>query len=328
MSRVTHEPAAAAQRLAEASRALVTTHRSPDGDALGSELAIAELARGLGTEVTIVNRDPAPAGLLQLPGSEIIHVAAELPENLLTEFDLVVTMECPGLERPGFSGLDRLPILNIDHHLANQQYGELNYVDEESPAVGEMVWRMFTAVNRPPSADAATNMFVALSTDTGDFRYSNATPRAFHAAGEMVAAGARPEQVAGWVHEQHSASSIRLLSEALKTLRLTCDGRLAIITVDQDAFRRAGATQSDTEDIVNVPRAIADVRVVAFLKQWTPDAVRVSLRSKDRIDVRSVAVAFGGGGHTNAAGCTIEGNLSTALELLTFRLKELLECDS
>jgi phosphoesterase RecJ-like protein len=316
VSHSTDDPAVAVARLRESRRALITAHSSPDGDALGSELALAELASRLGVRPVVYNRDPAPEGLRQLPGGDEIVVADALPEGFREDFDLVVTMECPGLDRPGFDGLDALPILNIDHHKANPCYGEVNYLDEEAPAVGEMVWRMFATAGVEPSAAAATNAFVALSTDTGDFRYSNATARAFAAAAEMVERGADPARVAAWVHESRTAPSVRLLGEALRTLELDCDGRLATLHVDREAFARAGATPADTESIINAPRAIAGVRAVAFFKQWERGVVRVSLRSKGEVDVQAVAALLGGGGHTNASGCTIEGDLETAMEQL------------
>ena len=325
MGLVTLDPRPAVERLATASRALLTSHMSPDGDAVGSELALAGLARALGVEPLIVNRDPAPAGLDEMPGSGEIRTVDALSTELLEGVDLVVTLECPDLDRPGLAGLHRRPILNIDHHKGNARYGEVNYLDDEAPAVGEMVWRMYGAAGVTPDAAAATAAFVALSTDTGDFRYSNATPRAFLAASEMVAAGARPEQVSEWVHERRTEASIRLLGEALRTLEVRAEGRLAVMWVDPAAFRRVGAGPADTDDLINVPRTIAGVRIAAFLKQWEPGSVRVSLRSKGRLDVRSVAARFGGGGHTNAAGCTVEGEMAEARRLLVPLLEALVE---
>jgi len=190
--RASTDPRDAAIKLKEAYRVLLTCHRNPDGDAIGSELAIAELAEKIGVEAVIVNRDES-----------------------------------------GFEGLTRLPILNIDHHPDNPAYGVVNYLDDESPAVGEMVWRLFGEIGVLPSPQAATNMFTALSTDTGDFRYSNATERAFRAAAEMVDAGAQPPEVANWIHNNRSLASVRLLGESLRTLRIVCDGKLALISADQ-----------------------------------------------------------------------------------------------
>ncbi len=316
---------AAIAALRSAKRVLITSHASPDGDAIGSELALAELAENLGCAVVVANRDPAPANLSELPGLERIQLGPRLPAGFPGTFDLVAVLECPGLDRPGLDGLDRLPILNIDHHKANEGYGAVNWLDESAPAVGEMVWRMFAAAGVRPSSAAATNMMVALTTDTGDFRYDNATPRAFRAAAEMVEAGARPAEISEWVHAGRSAASVRLLGEALGTLELRVRGRLAVIHVGPDAFRRAGASPPDTDEIVNVPRSIAGVQVVAFLKQWQRDVVRVSLRSRGDVDVCAVASEHGGGGHTNAAGCTIAGDITAVREQLTSRLERLLE---
>ncbi|MCG6962487.1 MAG: bifunctional oligoribonuclease/PAP phosphatase NrnA [Acidobacteria bacterium] len=328
MTGASTDAAEAVRCLADARRALVTSHMSPDGDALGSELALAELAAAFGTDTVIVNRDPAPAGIAEMPGAEVVCVAPTTPEDFPKGFDLVVTLECPGLDRPGFDGLDALPILNIDHHAANDRYGELNYLDESAPAVGEMVLRMYRAAGVEPSAQAATAMYVALSTDTGDFRYSNATPRAFLAAAELVEAGARPEQVAEWVHQRRSAASVRLLGEALRTLQITEDGRVASLSVDADAFARAQATPADTDGLINVPRAITGVIVAAFFKQWEPGVVRISLRSRGAVDVRAIAAAYGGGGHSNAAGCTVPGELAAVRQEVLARLRTLLESGS
>lgn len=310
MTATSSDPADAVKRFKGAYRVLVTCHRNPDGDALGSELGLAELAGRLGVEVVVANRDRTPANLSHLPGIERIQVVDDLPQQFPDGFDLVVTVECPQLSRTGFEGLSRLPILNIDHHPDNPGYGVVNFLDPESPAVGEMVWRMFGEAGLVPSPEAATNLFVALSTDTGDFRFSNATGRAFRTAAEMVDAGAQPPIVANWIHNNRSLASVRLLGEALRSLRILCGGRLALISADQEAFERAGAGSEDTEEIVNVPRSVTGVEAVAYFKQWEPGLVRVSLRSRGDVNVRAVAERFGGGGHHNAAGCTVEGELA------------------
>ncbi len=319
---------AAVERLARAARALITGHQRPDGDSLGSQLALAELAGALGVATVVVNHDPAPSTLADLPGAALVAVGASLPSDFPDRFDLVVAVECPELERAGFDGLDRLPILNIDHHPANPLYGEVNYVDVDAPATGEMVWRMFRAAAIEPSAAVATNAFVALSTDTGDFRYGNATGRAFRAAAEMVDAGASPTAVAQWVHGRRRAAAVHLLGAALSTLRLEADGRIAVIELDEEDFRRAGASPEDTEDIVNHPRAIDGVRAVVFLKQWERGVVRVSLRSTGAVDVRRIAERLGGGGHANAAGCTVRGDLASTRELVVAAVREAVEAAS
>jgi phosphoesterase RecJ-like protein len=292
--RTSTDPRDAAIKLKEAYRVLLTCHRNPDGDAIGSELAIAELAEKIGVEAVIVNRDETPANLLMLPGADRVVVSSDLPEDFPEKYDLVITVECPQIERSGFEGLTRLPILNIDHHPDNPAYGVVNYLDDES------------------------------STDTGDFRYSNATERAFRAAAEMVDAGAQPPEVANWIHNNRSLASVRLLGESLRTLRIVCDGKLALISADQEAFQRAEAGPEDTEETVNIPRSITGVQAVVYFKQWEPEVVRISLRARGAVDVRKIAASFGGGGHPNAAGCTINGTLAEVEEKVAAAVAEAL----
>ncbi len=312
MREATRDTGAALARLRRASRVLLTSHAAPDGDALGSELGLAEVARALGIAVTIVNRDPHPAPLGFLPGLETIRVEAELPAGFEREFDLAVLLECPGLDRPALAGLERLPLLNIDHHLENARYAEVNVVDEDAPAVGEMVLAIAEAAGVAVTESMATNLYAALVTDTGDFRYSNATPRAFTAAARLVTAGARPAQIAEALWEHNPERVVRLTAEVLGTLELLAGGRLAVISCDRAMLEHAGARPEDTENLINIPRGIDGVRVAVFFKALKDGAVRVSLRSRGDVDVQGVAKAFGGGGHRNAAGCTIAGTVAEA----------------
>jgi phosphoesterase RecJ-like protein len=325
MSEVTRDPAVAVARLRRARRVLITSHASPDGDSIGSELGFAELARGLGAVTTIVNRDPHPTSLDFLPDLNSITVAGELPAGWERDFDLLAILECPGLDRPGFAGLDRLPTLNIDHHMANPRYGELNYLDEEAPAVGEMVLAMAEAAGVRVTPGMATNLYTALVTDTGDFRYSNATPRAFKAAATLVAAGARPQEIADGLWEHNPARVVRLTASVLGTLELLAGGRLAVIICDRAMLDAAGAHQEDTENLINIPRAIAGVRVAVFFKAFKDGVVRASMRSRGDLDVQAVARTFGGGGHRNASGCSIEGSLQQARATLLKALLPVVE---
>jgi phosphoesterase RecJ-like protein len=325
MSEATLDPNVALSRVRQAKRVLITSHSAPDGDAIGSELGFAELARQLGLETAIFNRDPHPSALDFLPGLETISVVAELPSAFDQSFDLLVALECPDPGRPGFAGLDRLPILNIDHHMDNTGYGDVNYLDQDAPAVGEMVLRMAEAARGTVTQTMGTNLYVALVTDTGDFRYSNATPRAFDAAARLVAAGARPAEIAEELWENNPARVVRLTAAVLGTLELLASGRLAVITCDRAMLEKAGACPEDTENLINIPRAIQGVKVAAFFKAFHDGAVRVSLRSRGSVNVQAVARTFGGGGHRNAAGCTIRGDLADARQVLMKSLLPLLE---
>ncbi len=325
MAEATRDPRAAVERVRAASRLLITSHSSPDGDALGSELGFAEFARELGKGVAIVNHDHHPAALGFLPGLDAVTIAPALPAGFEREFDLAVVLECPGLDRPGLAGLERLPILNIDHHLANEGYGEVNVIDEDAPAVGEMVLGMVEAAGVRPTASMATCLYTALVTDTGDFRYSNATPRAFAAAEKLVRAGAAPHRIADSLWEHVPARVVRLTAATLSTLELLAGGRVALMACDRAMLERTGAHPEDTENLINIPRAIDGVSVAVLLKAFREGAVRVSLRSRDEADVQAVAAAFGGGGHKNAAGCTIPGTLADARSAVLDILLPMLE---
>jgi len=325
MGELTRDAGTAVALLRRAKRVLITSHAAPDGDAIGSELGVLELVEALGGSARIVNRDPHPASLAFLPGLERIEVAPALPAGFESAFDLAVVLECPGLDRPGLSGLDRLPLLNVDHHLANERYGVLDFVDEEAPAVGVMALEMAEAAGVGVSPAMATCLYTALVTDTGDFRYSNTTPRAFAAAARLVGAGAAPHVIAEGLHEHVPARVVRLTAAALATLELLAGGRLAVISCDRATLAATGARPEDTESLINIPRAIDGVEVAALVKAFADDGVRVSLRSRGAVDVQAVARRFGGGGHRNAAGCTIALPAAPARQALLAELIPLLE---
>lgn len=316
MSNEATEESVVLRRLRRARHVLITSHSSPDGDALGSALGLMELLGLLGIAATVISRDPHPASLGFLPGLDGVRVMDALPEGLDQHYDLAVVLECPGLDRTGFEGLDALPIVNIDHHLSNDAYGEVNWIDETAPAVGEMILRLALAAGVPIGADLATNLYAALVTDTGDFRYANATPRAFTAAALLVKGGAEPHWIANALWEHVPARIIRLTGVVLQTLELVADGRIAVIRCDREMLERAGAAPEDTENLVNYPRSIDGVEVAVLLKAFVPGSVRVSLRSRGTVDVRSVAARFGGGGHREAAGGTIPLPLDEARDAL------------
>lgn len=312
MSSVCEKASEVVQALASAHLVLITSHRSPDGDALGSELALWEMCTLLGREAVVVNRDPHPASLAFLPNLEKVRVAESVPPELLAKADLVVFLECPGVERPGFPELRAKPLVNVDHHLDNPLYGAVNFVDPEAPAVGEMLLVVADAAHLPLTPTMATCLYTALVTDTGDFRYSNATPRAFAAAQRLVEAGAQPAAIAEALNDHVPARVIRLQALVLGTLELQAKGQVAIITCTSEMLQAAGAFPEDTEDMINIVRTIDGVKVAVFFKAFAPGTVRVSLRSRGPINVQKLAAAFGGGGHENASGLTFHGNLQQA----------------
>ncbi len=296
------------RRLRLGHRFLLTSHANPDGDAIGSEIGLARILRSLGKSVTIWNRDPVPAIYRALPGSDRIHVGTEPPAGFPDAFDSTVVLECPSLDRTGLEDhLDGTALINLDHHLGNQHYGQVNWVDPAAPAAGELVYRLAHALKVTLDRETATALYLTLVTDTGGFRFSNANPAAFESAATLVREGARPEQVSEWLYESTPLATIKLLAEMLRTLELAADGRVASALVTQEMMARAGATAGDTEGLTDYPRSIAGVAAAALLREKEPGQFKVSLRSRGEVDVEKVARHHGGGGHRNAAGCEIAG---------------------
>jgi bifunctional oligoribonuclease and PAP phosphatase NrnA len=299
------------RRIRQGNRFLLTSHVNPDGDAVGSELGLARILRLLGKGAVVWNRDETPTVYRPLPGSDRIHVGAEPAAGFPERFDAVIVLECPSLDR---TGLDEhltgagLPLINIDHHLGNQHYGVVNWVDSAAPAVGEMVFRLAQALKVTLEPEVASALYLTLVTDTGGFRYSNATPAAFEAAAALVREGAHPEQVSQWLYESQPLAVVRLMCQMLVTLELHHEGRVATALLTPDMYERAGASAGDSEGLIDVPRSIAGVDAVALIRQREDGSHKVSLRSRGEVDIEKIARHHGGGGHRNAAGFAMEGD--------------------
>ena len=236
-------PAALLEGIRGGRRFLLTSHVNPDGDAIGSELGLARVLAALGKESRVWNRDATPGSYLPLPGSGAIHVGEAPPEGFPGDFDACIVLECPSLDRCGHEALIRgeLPLFNIDHHLGNDNYGVATWVDVEAPAVGSMVFRLARALGAEIDADTANCLYLALVTDTGNFRFANATVHAFESAAQLVRAGARPEQISHWLYESKPESALRLLGEMLPSLELHHGGRVATAWLTRELVARAGA---------------------------------------------------------------------------------------
>jgi bifunctional oligoribonuclease and PAP phosphatase NrnA len=286
-------------------RFLITSHARPDGDSIGSQLAMAFALDELGKHVQIVNADPAPDHYQGFPGMHRIEIAAEVKADA----DAVIVMECSDLSRTGVAGLDAEFVVNIDHHAGNRQYGTLNWYDETAAACGEMVFDLIRALGVPLSEQIATHIYLAILTDTGAFHHSNITPRTFDICRQCVEAGVNPSAMARRVFDSNSFGKLKLIGALLDSMELLDEGRLAVLRMDDQMLRHCGCTHNDTEGLINLPLTAREIQAVVFFKVAPDNVVRVSMRSKYDVDVRRVASAYGGGGHKNAAGFTFDGPL-------------------
>lgn len=305
----TKAPEELLKQLRSGHRFLLVSHMNPDGDAIGSSLGLARVLRSLGKGAVVWNHDEVPKLYSRLAGSERIHTGQEPPAGYPESFDALISLECPSLDRTGLeSAIGDIPIINIDHHLGNEHYGQVNWIDTAAPSLGEMIYRIARGLMVELDQETATALYLTLVTDTGGFRFSNSTPAAFEAAASLVTEGAKPEQVAGWLYESQPLSAIKLLTEMLPSLEVH-DERIASATITSEMFDRAGASTGDTEGLIDYPRSIAGVEAAALIRQVGDKQYKVSLRSRGSVDVEKIARRNGGGGHRNAAGYLLDGSL-------------------
>ena len=286
-------------------RFVLASHARPDGDSIGSQLALAFALRRLGKEVRAVSHDPAPPYLRTFPGINDLEVT----ERVEGSFDAAVVLECGSVDRTEMGGLDRAFLINIDHHVGNTMYGTVNWIDESAAACGEMVFDVVQGLGVPLSKEIATYLYVAILTDTGSFRHSNISTRTFDVCKQIADAGVSPADVATCVYQDSSVGKLRLTGALLDHMQLVSGGRVAVLNVDDRILRETGCAANDMEGLINFPLTAHDVQAVILFKAFD-DQLRVSLRSKGAVDVRAVAAAYGGGGHRNASGFS----LSTPLE--------------
>ncbi len=284
-------------------RFVITSHARPDGDAIGSQVAMALALRLLGKDVHMVSADPAPPQFRTFPGVPDVRVS----QSVHGPFDAAIVMECGDLSRTGVEGLDKYFVINIDHHPGNKSYGAINWFDPGAAACGEMVFDVIEALGVPLTPEIATHIYIAILTDTGGFHYSHITPRTFEICRRCTEAGAQPETIARAVYDSSTMGRLRLMGAVLHNLEFESEGRAVVAALTLKLLQETGATHEDADGLINIPLTVKDIRAVAFFKEIAPDSFRISLRSKDGVDVNRVANAFGGGGHKNAAGCTLNG---------------------
>ena len=310
-----------ARFLKEHQRILVASHSRPDGDAIGSMLAMGLALSALDKQVSMIGADPVPRDYRHLPGAQLIRLVQEVPGG---GWDGAVILECNDAERTGIQGLQSLFTINIDHHASSRDYANLNWVSVSFASVGQMVLRLLDAMDIPVSVDIATNIYAALMTDTGNFVFPSTTPVELMDAARLVQAGAKPAEIAEQIYHSFTPSRIRLLASVLSTMESDDSGRIAWVHMTHDMMESAGALPEETEGIINHLMQIESVRLAAFFKQDAGDRYKLSLRSKGDLDVSRIAVRYQGGGHKNAAGFTLHADLAGAKAEILQALRELL----
>jgi phosphoesterase RecJ-like protein len=298
-------------------RFLLTSHARPDGDSIGSQLALAAALRAIGKSVRIVNRDVPPTAFAGLPGMEHLEIA----DAVTGEFDALVVLECSDLSRPGVAGLEGYFTLNIDHHPGNAAYGDVCWFDASAAACGEQVADIIDELGITWTFEIATHLYLAILTDTGSFRHSHITARTFDICRRAADAGVDAAAMARRVYEASSLGKLRLIGALLDGMQVVAGGRLALLTMDDGLLARTGASAEDTDGLINMPLMASTIQAVALVRAEAGGAVRVSLRSKGDLDVRLVASGFGGGGHKNASGFTIEGTAGDVVTAVTRALE-------
>jgi phosphoesterase RecJ-like protein len=296
-------------------RFLVCSHARPDGDAVGSMLAMGMILQQLGKQADLVNADPIPRICRSLPGADAIRQASHVHGH----YDAVILLECDGIDRTRLLGLEAFKLINIDHHVSGQEYGSINWIDRKAVSVGELVYRLAKAAEVPITAPMAVCLYTTLLTDTGGFCYGSMRASTFGLAQELALAGADPVRIAQNVYFSSPVSKLLLLGAALGNLKR--DGTLAWLWVTNEDMLRTAAAEEDSEGIVNFALCVAGVEAAIFLRELADGQVRISLRSKGPINVAEIAGRLGGGGHETAAGTTLKGPLTRALDEILEELR-------
>jgi bifunctional oligoribonuclease and PAP phosphatase NrnA len=307
-----HALALAADKVVAADKILLSCHLGPDGDSVGSMVALASLLRAQGKEATLYNPDLVPRRLKWMPLVKT-WVNKLKPE---TRYQLTIVVDCgdPQLLGDSFPDADKTgEVVVLDHHTSVRPFGDLYVCDPAASSVGVLVARLAQRLGWPITADAAVGIYVSLISDTGSFRYSNTNAEALRLAAELVEGGLDPWFVTERMGERAPLSRYKLLALALETLETTHEGRIAFMTITKEMVKRTGSGWDETEGMVNYTRAIAGVECGVLLTPAKRGGTRVSMRSKGRlVDAGAVCEALGGGGHRGAAGCTVAAPLAEA----------------
>lgn len=307
-------------------RFVITSHTNMEGDALGSQLAFYRLLRKLGKRATIVNEDAVPYGYEFLPGR--VPLQRYSSRLRLPDFDCLVALDCSDLRRTGevwrLNAAGR-PVLNIDHHISNEYFGTVNWVEPHASSACEMVYRLFGRLGVAPDRQSALCLYVGMMTDTGSFRYANTSAATLAIAAKLVARGLRVDRIYQRIYANIPYEGLQLLTEVLPTMRRTPDGRILWFSVARSRVKKYRAAAIDLgEHVLTFGRSLRGVEVVLLFKEnmTRHREIRVNFRSQGAVDVRRIAARFGGGGHRAASGCTVSGSLEAVRQQVLRAVKK------
>jgi len=301
---------------------VLTSHARPDGDAIGSVLALEQVLRAVGKKADVIMSDAVPVIYRPLPQSHTIQHQSHVEGN----YDAAIILECDSLVRTGLTGLDsdgRL-VISIDHHSSAKPFADVNWIDSSACATAQMIYQLARALDdicqcvpqgkSTVSGDVATCLYTAVLADTGSFCFQGTSEGTFALAEELVAAGADPVRIAQNVYFANPESKMRLLGAALSSLQRK--DKLAWMHVSDEQMNQLSALEEDCEGLVNYALSIVGVEVAIFFRELPNGRYRVSLRSKGAVNVARIAERFGGGGHVCASGCSLPGPLRSASEMI------------
>lgn len=298
-----------AEKIRQSNIIAMSSHVRPDADSIGSGLALYLMLRQMGKNPSFFNTDPAPYPISRFPGYEHIRTG-QIHQQA---FDLVILIEGGSEERTGQKHLKDYFCINIDHHASLSNDASINWVVPDAAAVGELVYELGLEMAVDFSHDIAFNLYAAIASDTGSFKYSNTTPASLAIASDLaVRGGFAPFEVNNLLFNSNPQEKIRMLTRVLSTLEMALDERVALIHFQRDFLSRLSLKDIETEDIIAIARSIDGVQVLLFFKEIADNYFRVSIRSRDNFSARQVAQAFSGGGHHHAAGFFFHGNLAAA----------------
>ncbi len=300
---------------------LIFGHKDADGDTLGCSLAFAEALRSAGKHVWVLIPPPLPDIYAFLPGFDDIK---DLPPPGV-EPELVFFFDSGNLERSGGSVkhiASHATIVNVDHHPSNSRFGDVNVIESDASAVGQMVFRMLEHFGFPITPSIATNLYVALLTDTGGFRHENTTPQALEDAARLAKLGADPGQIATMVYKMRPETTLKLSGLSLATMRVEMQGKLAWAKVTRRMLREANAVMAESEGIIDTLNSIAGLELAIMFKEVQSDLTKISVRSRGMVDAAAMCATFGGGGHIRAAGAEVERPMDEAVKVVLAVAKE------